>query len=66
MLKRCEARKGDAKTSTTQTSMDSARKPNKWKNYKTQHRLSGQAPRSSLASSDPGPPWLAVTPDLPD
>jgi len=44
MLKKDEARKGDAKTSTTQTSMHSTGIPNKSKNYKSQHRLSGQAP----------------------
>jgi len=38
-----EARKGDARISTTQTSMNSAGKPNESKNYNTQYRLSGQA-----------------------
>jgi len=42
-VKKDEARKGDARTSTTQTSMNSAGKPNKSKNFSTQYRLSGQA-----------------------
>ena len=42
-VKKDEARKGDAKTSTTQTTMDSAGKLNDSKNYNTQYRLSGQA-----------------------
>jgi len=37
MLKKDEARKVDAKTSPAQTSMDSAVKPNKSKNYNTQY-----------------------------
>ena len=43
MLKKDEARKGDARTSATQISMNSAGKPNESKNYNTQCRLSGQA-----------------------
>jgi len=38
-----EARRGDARTSITQTSMNSAEKPNESKNYNTRYRLSGQA-----------------------
>jgi len=44
ILKKEEARKGDAKTSITQTSVDSGRKPNKSTNYNTQYLLSGQVP----------------------
>ena len=43
MLKKDEARNGDARTSTTQTSMNSTGKPNESKNHNTQYRLSGQA-----------------------
>jgi len=42
-VKKDGARKGDARTSTTQTLMNSAGKPNESKNYNTQYRLSGQA-----------------------
>jgi len=42
-LKKDEARKSDARTSTTQTTMYSAGKLNESKNYNTQYRLSGQA-----------------------
>jgi len=42
-VKKDEARKGDARTSTTQTSMNSYGEPNESKNYNTHYRLSGQA-----------------------
>jgi len=42
-VKKDEARKGDAKTSTTQTTINSVGKLNDSKDYNTQYRLSGQA-----------------------
>jgi len=42
-VKKDETRKGDARTSTTQTSMNSAEKANESENYNTQYRLTGQA-----------------------
>jgi len=43
--KEMEARKSDPKTTTTQTSMDGAVKPNKSKNYNTQYFRLGQVRR---------------------